>query len=71
MAKTSFVIMVQSDRAPAVLGPMSEETRERVLGDLRKQYGPTCGLHVLDIDADGPERVSAAVKPYTPEGKQA
>ena len=71
MAKSSFVIMVQGDRAPAVLGPMSEEMRALHIRELSARYGPTCGLHALDVESDGPDQVSVNVKRYEPKGAQA
>jgi hypothetical protein len=71
MANSIFVIMVQGDRAPALLGPMSPEMRTDIMQDLQTRYGPTCGLHAMDIETDGPERVSVNVKRYEPKGAQA
>jgi hypothetical protein len=54
--------MVQGDRAPALLGPMSPEMRVEIMQDLQTRYGPTCGLHTMDVQSDGPERVTVTVK---------
>ena len=62
MTTSRFVIMVQPDKAPIVLGPMSDEMRVECLRDLRKQYGPECGLHELDINARSATRVTATVR---------
>ena len=70
MARSCFVILVLGDRAPMVLGPMAESMRVEVMRDLSARY-EHCGLHVLDVEANGPDEVSANVKRYEPEGKQA
>jgi DNA-directed RNA polymerase subunit RPC12/RpoP len=66
-ARACLVVMVHGDRAPTVLGPMSEEMRQEVMRDLSARYAH-CGLHALDIEASGTERVSATVKRYEPKG---
>lgn len=71
MTKSCFVVMVQGPSTPAVLGPMSPEMRAEVMQDLHVRYGPECGLHELDLEADGPGRVTARIKPYTPQGETA
>lgn len=71
MPRSCYVIMVLGDGAPVLLGPMSPDVRTDVMRDLQGRYGPTSGLHALDIESGGPGRVSVIVKSYEPEGEQA
>lgn len=45
---TRLLILVQGNRAPQVLGPMSEEMRLETFRDLRQRYAD-CTLHLLDL----------------------
>ena len=62
VTKSSFVILAFDDQAPVVLGPMSEEMRTQHMRELRRQYGPNCGLHELDVTARSATKVSVKVK---------
>ena len=59
--KSCFVILVHGDRAPVLLGPMSEKMRVQHMRDLRQRYSD-CGLHALDINARSTNKVTARVK---------
>ena len=67
MSKSCFVILVHGDRAPVLLGPMSEDTRTQTLRDLHTRYRGA-GLHTLDVNARSANRVTAIVKRYEPQG---
>ena len=61
MTKSYFVVMVCGQQCPVVLGPMSPGMRAEIMQDLSTRYGPECGLHAMDVEADGPGRVSVKV----------
>ena len=70
MTTSCFVVLVDGDRAPAVLGPMSAEVRTQHIEELSQRYGPGVGLHTLDVEADGPSRVSVTINRYEPKGER-
>lgn len=67
MPQALFVVMAHGDRAPVLLGPMSPDMRTRVMQDLHARYGPECSLHAMDLESDGPGRVTARINPYEPQ----
>jgi hypothetical protein len=68
MTRSCFVIVVHGDRAPVLLGPMSEDMRAETLRELLSRY-QACGLHTLDLNARSPDRVTATVRRYEPRGE--
>jgi hypothetical protein len=60
MSVSRFIVLVHADRAPLLLGPMSIEMRSQHVRELHARH-PQAGLHELDIQADGPEQVTASI----------
>lgn len=67
MAKAHFVVMINADRAPVLLGPMSETMRMQHMRELAGRY-EHCALHAMDVNARSGDRVSVEVKRFEREG---
>ena len=58
--KSCFIVLVHSDRAPLLLGPMSVEVRVQHLRELHVRH-PEAGLHELDVEVRGPAKIGVRV----------
>ena len=62
MTISRFIILVHNDRAPVLLGPMSESVRIEHMRELRARH-QQAGLHELDIAASGCDQVEVSINP--------